>query len=257
MTFPQRKSVVWLVVYLFLIVAAIPVRTIRADSVPDTATDFRFGYEIPSRPAVVRGNALSVREEKDFSIVSEPDLFRILLIAGAALGILCIVVVIAVTVSAVRAGDLEKQEVMTAAFWIISLPMLLCLLVVPPGLPVFLLILGIEISMAAVYARWRNRSMPRLLVIVWMMNLIPLPILGILISGQLISTPIPGRLMALLGIPVISLIDACILAAAMRKEIRFWEALLLSFVLNAVGIGVEILVFLAFYGINFLTTGRW
>jgi len=138
---------------------------------------------------------------------------------------------------AVRAVHFRKGRKMYIAAWLISLLPLAAVLVVPSMLAGLMITMAIEMALAIGYALWRKRSMALLLTVVWMMNLLTRPLFS-LVFGDLFQVAGYSLAWTLAAEFVIWLVEACILALALRKEMRFGEALLLSLALNAASFGI-------------------
>jgi hypothetical protein len=122
------------------------------------------------------------------------------------------------------------------AGWVFSVPGLVLSLIVERGLVVTLVV---EIILALVYALWRKRPRTKLLTVVLLMNLITQPALWFTVSNLIDnSTFWPLAI----GEVIVWLVEAGILALALRKQAKFWEALALSLVLNLASFGIGLLL---------------
>jgi hypothetical protein len=104
-----------------------------------------------------------------------------------------------------------------------------------------LVTLFIELTLALVYALFRKRPVALVLTVVCMLNLITHPALSIFI-GEFWFAWKYNLLLLLAAEAVIWLGEAFILGLALRKHIRFREALLLSLLLNAASFGIGLLL---------------
>ncbi len=93
--------------------------------------------------------------------------------------------------------------------------------------------------LALAYALWRKRPRLKLLTVVAMMNLITQPLLWLAVQslGNDAYTLWLG-----VGEVIVWLVEAGILAVAMRKQAKFLEALALSLVLNLASFGIGLLL---------------
>jgi len=122
------------------------------------------------------------------------------------------------------------------AGWVFSVPGLVLSLILERGLVVTLVV---EILLALVYALWRKRPRTKLLTVVLLMNLITQPALWFTVSNLIDnSTFWPLAI----GEVIVWLVEAGILALALRKQAKFWEALALSLVLNLASFGIGLLL---------------
>jgi hypothetical protein len=197
-------------------------------------------YFDASYKVTVRENDLLVEEQRGagmefpFSLLANIEAFLTLcptlLFPGALLLAL-----------AIRAREFRKSRGIYVAAWLISLLAFAVFLMMPSMGMGLLVTLGVEMILAAGYVFWRKRSPALLLTVVGMMNLITRPLFSVMFGGYfyLAGSNFVWILAAEL---IIWLVEAGILALAMRKEAGFWEMLLLSFVLNAASFGFGMLL---------------
>jgi hypothetical protein len=188
----------------------------------------------------VRENDLVVKERRGsgapftFSILANPLGCGILLLVLLLPGVLLLIL-------AIRASEFQQARGLYIAAWLVSLPALAVFLLEPSMVQGLLFTLAVEMALAAGYAIWRKRPLALLLTIVWMMNLITHSLLSLGI-GELFYLLGAGIVWTLASELVIWLVEAGILAIALRKQIRFREALLLSLVLNVASFGIGMLL---------------
>jgi hypothetical protein len=157
-----------------------------------------------------------------------------ILIAGILLSFILLLTI------AARAREFgESRRVYTIA-WIVSVPPMAILLLVSLASPGFLLMISAEMAIAAVYAVWRKLPRALILTVVFMMNLFAVPLYMVIFGGVFF----PGRSGAtwILGTAfIVWFCKAGLLAFALRKMVRFGEAVLLSLVMNAPTFGMALL----------------
>jgi hypothetical protein len=138
---------------------------------------------------------------------------------------------------AVRATGFRKSWAAYVAAWLSFILALLLYATMPFIREGMLATLAIELPLAIGYLLWRKRSAVYLLTIVLMMNIITHALLSYFMGAFFDLTAI-HLLWILVCEFVIWIIEAAILAFALRKEARFLEALLLSLVLNGASFGI-------------------
>lgn len=145
------------------------------------------------------------------------------------LGILLVVVV--------RASDFSRARGLYITAWLISL-LPLALEVRNPGVFAELIVtLVVELVIALAYGLWRKRPLILLLTVVSMMNVLTNTVL----TSSFLFIPglwAGGFSSLLIGEAIIWLVEAGILALALRKQARLWESLALSAALNLASFGV-------------------
>ncbi len=135
----------------------------------------------------------------------------------------------------IRNADFRAARGWYIAAWVVSVPGLVLLLIYDQGLGVTLVV---EIILALVYALWRRQSQTKLLTVVLLMNLITQPALWFTVSNLFGgSSPWPLAI----GEVIVWLVEAWVLALALRKQADFGEALALSLVLNLASFGIGLL----------------
>ncbi|MBN1438838.1 MAG: hypothetical protein JW929_05440 [Anaerolineales bacterium] len=99
----------------------------------------------------------------------------------------------------------------------------------------------VEMPLAVGYTLWRKLPAALLLTVVWGMNTVTRPLLSFAVVAL---HPWIGYSLSWLVLfeLLIWIVEAAILAAAMRKQTPFWEALLLSLALNAASFGIGLLL---------------
>jgi hypothetical protein len=98
---------------------------------------------------------------------------------------------------------------------------------------------GIELFLGWLYTYWRKLNKRVVLTVILVANALTSPVLWALFTEGFIQFTWLGML---IGEVFIWLVEAVILYVAMRKSIRFGEALLVSLVLNAASFGVGLLL---------------
>jgi len=166
--------------------------------------------------------------------------FALVPILGFAI-IFCIIalielpLVIILLILVIRNMDFPALRGWYIAGWVLSLPGFLLALIVEGGL---LVTLVVELLLALVYALWRKRPRTKLLTVVLLMNLLTQPVLWVVVSN--ISDGSVFLPLAI-GEIIVWLVEAGILALALRKQAKFLEALGLSLVLNLASFGIGLL----------------
>jgi hypothetical protein len=142
---------------------------------------------------------------------------------------------------AVRATGFRESRAAYLAAWLSALFVIWRLLQSPFFREGLLATFAVEVPIAVAYIRWRRRPAVFLITIVWAMNTVTHPLLSVAVVA---FYPLTGYSLAwiLFFELVIWIIEAAVLAVAMRKEARFREALLLSLVLNAASFGIGLLL---------------
>ena len=166
--------------------------------------------------------------------------FALMPILGFAI-IFCIIalielpLVIILLILVIRNMDFPALRGWYIAGWVLSVPGFLLALIVEGGL---LVTLVVELLLALVYALWRKRPRTKLLTVVLLMNLLTQPVLWMVVSN--ISDGAVFLPLAI-GEAIVWLVEAGILALALRKQAKFLEALALSLVLNLASFGIGLL----------------
>lgn len=142
---------------------------------------------------------------------------------------------------AVRATGFRESRSAYLAVWLSALFVIWRLPQSPFIQEGLLATIAIEVPMAVAYILWRKRPAVFLITIVWAMNTVTRPLLSFAVVAfyPLAGYSLPWILFFEF---VIWIIEAAILAFALRKEARFPEALLLSLVLNAASFGIGLLL---------------
>lgn len=138
---------------------------------------------------------------------------------------------------ALRARRYDESRKLFIAAWIVSLPTAAVLLLVSLfGGMIF--VLAAEAAIAIVYAVWKKRSRALVLTVVFLLNVITLPVF-VIVAGGVLHPSTTGAEWIIGTMVLVWLFDAGALAVALRREARFREALLLSLALNlpVVGLG--------------------
>jgi hypothetical protein len=138
-------------------------------------------------------------------------------------------------VLAIRNMDFPALRGWYIAGWIVSVPGFILSLIVEWGL---LVTLVVELILVLLYALWRRQPRTKLLTVVLLMNLITQPALWLIVSNLIDGSPF---LPLAVGEVIVWLVEAGILALALRKQAKFWEALALSMVLNLASFGIGLL----------------
>jgi hypothetical protein len=216
------------------------IRIVFSDGVTRQSNIFGKTYFDASYQVTVRDNDLLVKEgrgggvEFPFSILMNILPCLILIPALLLLAIFLLVV-------AIRASEFRKARVLYITAWLFS-PLLLAIILLAPSMLAGLLVtLAVELAFAVGYGLWRKRSMALLLTVVWLMNLLTRPLFS-RVFGDVLYVAGYSLIWTLAAEFVIWLIEAGILALALRKEMSIWEALLLSLGLNAASFGIGMLL---------------
>jgi len=198
----------------------------------------RFFYA--SYRVTVRENDLLVEEQRGTGM---PFPYSLLwyTVEGIILCPALLLPAVLLIVLAVRASEFRKIRGTYIAAWLVSLLALAVSLLVPSILEGLLVTLAVEMVLAAGYALWRKRPLVLLLTVVLMMNLITRSLFSLVFGGYFYLAG-DNFVWILAAELVIWIVEACILALALRKEVRFREALLLSLVLNAASFGIGLLL---------------
>jgi hypothetical protein len=207
-----------------------------SDGVTRQSNVFGKRYFVAAYRVTVRSSDLMVEEIRGGDM---EFLFSILMNILPCLFLIPVLLlpVILLLVVAIRAAEFRKARLTYIAAWLISLLPMAVALVVPSMLAGLLVTLAVEMALAVGYVLWRKRSLALLLTVVWMMNLITRPLFS-LVFGDVITIAGYDIVWTLAAELIIVLVEAGILALALRKEARFREALLLSLALNAASFGI-------------------
>lgn len=138
------------------------------------------------------------------------------------------VVLVGLAVQAGRAGaTFATCRIWLVAAWILAIPATLAGIQWTQGL---IITLVVELLLGAVYVLWRKRPALVVLTVILLLNLITQPALWVTVSrlGELYAI-----LLALGAEMVVWLVEAVGLYLSQRSRIKFLEALVVSFVLNA------------------------
>jgi len=119
--------------------------------------------------------------------------------------------------------------------WTLSALALILMLISGWGLVVTLVV---ELMLTLGYTLWRTQLRTKLLTIVLMMNLITQPVLWIVLRNFAGST----SWHLAIGEVIVWLVEGGILAIALRKAAKFWEAPALSLALNLASFGIGFLM---------------
>jgi hypothetical protein len=153
----------------------------------------------------------------------------------------CVVVIIYLPVLVIllvliiRNTDFDAARGWYIAGWVVCILGAVLSLLYNWGLIVTLVV---EVIVALVYAFWRKRPRTKLLTIVLMINLITQPVLWIILHNFAGSS----SWHLAIGEAIVWLVEGGILALALRKEAKFWEALALSLALNLASFGIGVLL---------------
>jgi hypothetical protein len=150
---------------------------------------------------------------------------------------------------AVRAAEFKQARASYILAWIISLLPLALNFINPGVFSGLIFTLVVEMAIALAYGLWRKRPLVLLLSVVWMMNLLTYTLFTLLFGGWGILQFFgnlgflrSGWVSILIGEGFVWLVEAGILAWALRKQIKFREALALSAVLNLASFGLGLLL---------------
>ena len=150
--------------------------------------------------------------------------------------ILYLPMLVILTILLVRDADFQAARGCYIACWIACLLGVIPSLFTDEGIWITLLV---ELALALAYALWRKRSRTKLLTVVLMMNLVTQPLLWFAVQNYGNDA---YALWLGVGEVIVWLVEAGILAVAMRKQAKFLEALALSLVLNLASFGVGLLL---------------
>ncbi len=197
----------------------------------------------------VRANDLVVKEQRGGSM----PLFFFLL--GNGNGLICIAgpfmlfFLVMLGIVAVRAAEFKQARASYILAWIISLLPLALNFINPGVFSGLIFTLVVEMAIALAYGLWRKRPLVLLLSVVWMMNLLTYTLFTLLFGGWGILQFFgnlgflrSGWVSILIGEGFVWLVEVGILAWALRKQIKFREALALSAVLNLASFGLGLLL---------------
>jgi hypothetical protein len=155
--------------------------------------------------------------------------------------IACLLLAILLLLIAVRAAGFRTFWAAYLVAWLASLIVVGWIPPIPFAREGLLATLAIELPIAAAYVQWRRHPAILLLTIVLGMNVITHPLLSFAVVAfyHFTQSNLPWILFFEL---VIWVIEAAILAVAMRKKALFREALLLSQILNTASFGIGLLL---------------
>ena len=138
---------------------------------------------------------------------------------------------------AVRATGFRKSRTAYLAAWLSALFIIWRLLQFPVFGEGLLATLAIELPIAVAYVCWRKLPAVFLITIVWAMNTVTRPLLSFIVVSvyPLIGSSLPWILFFELAIWIV---EAAILAVAMRKMARYREAVLFSLIMNGASFGI-------------------
>jgi hypothetical protein len=159
----------------------------------------------------------------------------IFLIGGLVIGLVITLVMILVKGKGEESGEGVKRVWFIVA-WVIGILLLLVGGMFTLAIP---LTGAIELLLGWLYTLWRDRRKRVVLTMILIANVVTSLGLWTLLTDWLIDF---SWTRLLIGEGIIWLVEAVILYLPLRKALRFREALLLSFVLNAVSFGVGLLL---------------
>lgn len=144
-----------------------------------------------------------------------------------------LVILVVLLVRAGRTGaTFKSMPGWYIASWILAIPSLLVSLFLTRGLIATLIV---ELTLGVVYVFWRKHPKMLFLTVILLINLITQPALWLTISGFSGRYPI---IIVLIAEAFVWLLEAAGIFLALRKRVRFGEAILVSLVLNAVSFGL-------------------
>jgi hypothetical protein len=197
----------------------------------------------------VRANDLVVKEQRGGGM----PLFFFLL--GNGNGFICIaapfllIFLVVLIIVSVRAAEFNQARGTYITAWVFSLLPLALNFINPGVFSGLIFTLVVEMAIALAYGLWRKRPLVLLLSVVWMMNLLTYTLFTLLFGGWGILQFFGnlgflrrGWVSILIGEGFVWLVEAGILAWALRKQIKFREALALSAVLNLASFGLGLLL---------------
>jgi hypothetical protein len=187
----------------------------------------------------VRGEDLLVEELPGKS--EPPAFFAMMAFLGASVvfcpvAIIGLLIFVILLVFIIQKADFRAARGWYIAGWVMSVSVLVLSLILDLGLVVTLIV---ELVLALAYTFWRRWPRTKLLTVVLMMNLITQPALWLFVS--VFNGNSTFWLLAI-GEVIVWLVESGILAFALRKQAKFWEALALSLALNLTSFGVGLLL---------------
>ncbi len=211
-----------------------------SDGVTRQSNIFEKEYFEAEYHVLVREDDLLVEEQVGKK--RPPNMLEVILGAG----IVCVVIPVELFVLgfllllAWQAPEIRTTPLLYILSWLLSFGLISPLIFVNPiYIKSLLLTLALELAVALGYALWRKRPIAYVFTITLLMNLLTwIPfrvILGNLSASQYLAGSAIGEV-------VIWLVEAGVLAFALRKQVTIKEALLLSLVLNLVSFGIGLLL---------------
>jgi hypothetical protein len=153
------------------------------------------------------------------------------LLATLTFPIMEIILPVILLVLAVRSGRAGATQASyynwLKAAWLLAIPATLAGIKWTQGL---LITLAVELLLGAGYAIWKKRSMPLILTVILLLNLITQPALWVTLSGFSGISPLQ---LIIFAEAAVWLVEAGALYLAQRNSMKFQEALWLSLALNA------------------------
>ena len=161
--------------------------------------------------------------------------------ATCRFAIACLLLAILLLSIAVRAAGFRTFWTGYLAAWLASLFVVGWIPSIPFAREGLLATLAIELPIAAAYAQWRRHPAVLLLTIVLGMNVITRLLLSYAVAAlyHFTQSTLPWILVCELAV---WLVEAALLAIALRKKARIQDALLLSLVLNGASFGIGLLL---------------
>jgi hypothetical protein len=161
--------------------------------------------------------------------------------ATCRFAIACLLLAILLLSIAVRAAGFRTFWTGYLAAWLASLFVVGWIPSIPFAREGLLATLAIELPIAAAYAQWRRHPAVLLLTIVLGMNVITRSLLSFALVAlyPLTHSTLPWILTCELAVWIV---EASILAIALRKTARIREALMLSLILNGSSFGIGLLL---------------
>jgi hypothetical protein len=188
----------------------------------------------------VRENDLLVKEQRGSSMPLFFFIFGTVLVC--ILPALMLILLVILIVVAVRAAEFSQARGLYIVAWLFCLFPLALNILNPGMLPGFIFTLVIELAIALGYVLWRKRPIVLVLTVVGMMNLLTRTIVSLLFIGNVSIFWSNGFVSTLIAEAIIWLVEAGILAIALRKQARFWEVLAFSAILNLASFGLGLLL---------------
>jgi hypothetical protein len=143
---------------------------------------------------------------------------------------------LSLTILLIRNADFPAARGWYITGWVGCALALIPALIMDEGLMITLIV---ELVIALAYALWRKQPRTKLLTVVLMMNMVTQPVLWFAVRN-LTGNSRPWFLA--IGEIILWLVEAGILALALRKQAKFREALALSFILNLASFGIGLLL---------------